>query len=132
MSYNLSLLLPGCPTCGAAPGDVLGGLNVTRNVSRIVDLCISSGRPDLKAKTEGFSGSTADYSWCRLHGWTGAELVPVLEAAIAAADDPGRRAEFVALEPSNGWGSLVHVREAFALLLACCREHPTAACEVRG
>ena len=59
-------------------------------------------------------------------GMTGADLAPLLEAAIADMDDPSRRREYEALSPANGWGSVLGARDYLYDILVACREHPKA------
>lgn len=133
MSYSIYIGRepgPPCPTCGHRPGsDEPFEQNITRNVSRIVDRCLVVGGA-IAAKTPGFSGARGDYSWCRLHGWSGADLAPILRRAIVCLRDESN--ELLNLQPSNGWGSIDDVANAFAGLLGACERDPKATCQVHG
>jgi len=133
MSWDISIGNPPCPTCGHAPpldGDTYS-INVTRNVSEIVDRClIAAGAPASKAPAD--RSHARDYTWGRLNGWACLDAVPVLEKALAEARRPDRIAEFSALEPANGWGNLDSVCTAFQRLLYQCRDNPNAVISCYG
>lgn len=129
MSYDVWLVKPPCPCCKREFKD-LGSFNLTHNVNGIVDACIRAFG-DVGAKNA--DGTTYEMgSWGRLDGWTAGDAVPVLERALAEANNPARLREFRAMEPSNGWGKLDDVRRVMAEFLAVCREHPDAKIRASG
>lgn len=127
MSFDLSLKYPACEYCGS-DGKEVWDWNITHNVNSIVDLCIG---PDVLARDKKGGGYPAR-SWGRLFGWPASEALLIVQRALAVANDPAREAEFRALQPSNGWGSLEGVREAFADLARACAENPKAIFEAWG
>ena len=57
-------------------------------------------------------------------GWPGGVLIPLLEGAIQHIDQ--HRAEYEAVNPPNGWGSVDSARRYLASILEGCRKHPKA------
>lgn len=129
MSYDVWLVKDACPCCKREFAD-LGSFNLTHNVNRIVDACLSA-YGDVQAKNT--DGTTYEmHSWARLDGWTAGDAVPVLERALEEARNPARLREFRALEPDNGWGKVEDVRRVMADFLTTCREHPDAKIRAAG
>jgi len=127
MSFDLSLKRPACDYCGRERDSVWSRSGITHNVNSIVDLCIGS---DVVARDA--RAGYAERSWGRLFGWPASEALPIVVRALDVANDTAREAEFRALEPENGWGSLEGVRDAFADLARACAEHPKAIFEAWG
>lgn len=120
MSFDVYLDKQPCSACHRA-AETVYQFNLTHNVNEIVDRCFkAAGSP--VAKSNG--NSYPERSWGRLDGWTAADALPILEAALVVANDREREVEFRLLEPANGWGSLVYVREVMAQFRDACREHP--------
>lgn len=130
-----------------------GSFNITHNVNQIVDRCLVAAGAVCAKPSDGWKlpcspqeagamrtalalskreTSYGDYSWGRLEGWKGRELVSVVEAAIRVADDPTRLYEFKELEPSNGWGTLDSVKECLRDLLAMCKDNSDDEVRVSG
>lgn len=129
MSYDVWLMKDACPCCKRDWPD-LGSFNLTHNVNGIVDACLRA-HGDVKAKNP--DGTTYEMnSWGRLDGWVAGDAVPVLERALAEAQNPARLREFRAMEPSNGWGTLEDVRRVMAEFLVACRQHPDAKIRAAG
>ena len=61
-----------------------------------------------------------------LEGKTGAELIPILEAAVSHMRHPANRADYTALNPTNGWGEYASAAKYLEGILTACREHPKA------
>lgn len=136
MSYRLWIKgseFPICPTCKHQPDrlDASVADGITRNVSPIVNACLNAGGAT-KAKCEGFSGASADYAWCRLHGWTGAELLPIAVGALAFSQAPEQQEMLSNLNPYNGWGTLADVVACLGTLVEACRSHPAGTFMVEG
>lgn len=119
MSYNIEVRTTACPHCKRDP-DTLYRVNVTRNVSSIVEECLTIGRPDGADK----------YSWWRLGHVSAQDALPILRKALGYL--AVYRPELKAKEPPNGWGSITDVEEAIFGLLKTCGENPTATIEVSG
>lgn len=120
MSFDVYIMVSSCTECG---GDerTMYEFNITHNVNSIVDRCLVAGGAT-KART-GNSGY-AERSWGRLEGWTVAEVTPIVDRALDEAIDPTNRAEFLAMQPDNGWGSLDGVQRVlkeFRDQLLCAR-----------
>jgi len=128
MSFDVYLEYPPCATCGC-DGHSGGSFNLTHNVNTIVDRCLVAGGAT-KAKRD--EAGYAERSWGRLDGWTGAEALPIVTAAVVAAHDVARLEEFKALEPENGWGSLESVQRCLTELLEMCATHPKARIRTSG
>lgn len=106
MSFDVYIEDADCPHCNRG-GESSYSFNLTHNVNCIVDLCLLAGGA---SKARSGDSSYVERSWGRLHGWTVAEATPVVDRALDESHKPERLAEFKALEPSNGWGSLGSVQ----------------------
>ncbi len=99
-----------CPHCHRGGGPSYS-FNLTHNVNSIVDLClVAGGATKGKSDDNGYQ----ERSWGRLHGWTVAEVTPIVAKALDESLRADRIYEFKALEPSNGWGSLGSVRRVLS------------------
>lgn len=100
MSLDVSL---SCPTCGHGRAS----FNLTYNLG-----------PMWRA------ASGLDNEWMLpVEGKTGAEVLPMLNAALAALrGDPDR---FERMNPPNGWGSYDGLVEVLERMRAASKEHPT-------
>lgn len=59
-----------------------------------------------------------------MHGKTAKDVAPVLEAAIQAMEsDPDA---YAAMNPANGWGDHISVREFLERFAVACRKYPKA------
>jgi len=65
-----------------------------------------------------------------LSGKTGAELIPVLEKAVAHISNPNNVDAYAALTPPNKWGSHGGARKKLEEILDGCRSYPKAVFEV--
>lgn len=129
MSYDVWLVREPCPCC-KRPYTGLGDFNLTHNVNRIVDACLSA-YGDIQAQSG--DGTTYEmHSWGRLDGWTAKDAVPVLERALVEAKNPARLREFRAMEPDNGWGKLEDAQRTLSEFLDACRENPDAKIRASG
>ncbi len=54
------------------------------------------------------------------------DALPLLRAAIERMETPALRNEFLALEPSNGWGSFDDALDFLRRLQVECAKHPLA------
>jgi predicted HD phosphohydrolase len=57
-------------------------------------------------------------------GKPAADLAAALPSAIAHMTDPANQAEYLAMEPDNGWGHVSTTVLFLTKLLIACREHP--------
>lgn len=130
MSFDIDLDKWPCEHCGRG-GETVFSVNLTHNVNRIVDACLLANKQPPAARIN-HSPSYDHWSWGRLYGWSAIDAVPVLATAIYAANDPEREAEFRAMEPDNGWGSLESVRRVLGQLMSACQEHPECVIKVCG
>jgi hypothetical protein len=122
-----------CVTCHRPFDGVIGheDINVTYNVSRIVDLCLVAGGATKGVDLDGqWNGNDLDFSWKRLHGVTTDVAVPILRKAQVEATREDRQIEFRKLEPPNGWGSLENVIEVFVKLTRWAEKNPGGFIEV--
>lgn len=56
----------------------------------------------------------------------GADCVPHLLRAVQHIRAPENRADYEAMNPSNGWGNHAHATEFLEKLLSACERHPKA------
>lgn len=131
MSFDVSLVVPGCTYCGRGKSAVYA-FNLTHNVNEIVDRCLFVGGATSARGAANQRSCYADRSWGRLAGWTGAEAAVILNAALRVAYASDREAEFRALEPGNEWGSLESVRRVMTEFHHACEEHPKTIVEAHG
>jgi hypothetical protein len=61
-----------------------------------------------------------------LRGRTGRDCIADLERAVSHMRHPDNRAEYQAMNPSNGWGDHDGAAAFLERLLAACRRHPLA------
>jgi hypothetical protein len=128
MSFDIYLKAEACEHCGHGGGYVYSA-NITHNVNEIVERClVAAGAP--VSKVEG--SAYAERSWGRLTGWKAREALPFVDLALVVAFDPSRAQEFMALEPSNGWGSLDSVRTVMREFCEAMTKWPNAVIETWG
>ncbi len=120
MSYDIHLEKSACGHCGRG-GEVVFEVNVTSNVSGIVNTCLDAAGVVGEVERHGIPRL---HSWWRLDGMKAKDAEPLLAKALAAASDPGNEAYLRGKEPSNGWGSLEGVRDALSGLLGAVRSEP--------
>ena len=128
MSYDIYLKAEKCPTC-SRDGDEPRSLNPTYNLTPIFDAALTDEplpNPDVgEAGVVLFGEKTDRPRGIRLlNGKKGKDTVAWLEKALGRLRDPAKRAEFVALEPPNGWGTLGGAIEVVGNMLANAREYP--------
>ncbi len=129
MSYWIHLIHPACSACGSKARSVDGfELNVTRNVSKIANICLDAADPKFISRLD----PAGNYSWWRLDGHRAGDVLKLLEVARAASKDEIYEPNFKALEPSNGWGTLASLRSVFDALVEACEAHPDAVFSVSG
>ena len=59
-----------------------------------------------------------------LSGRKAADTTVAIRKALGHLGDPSKRAEFMALEPSNGWGTMDDAEYVFRKLLTAAEEYP--------
>lgn len=111
MSYDCYMVTPRCEACGShGTSEEIG--NMTSNVSGMWTKALGGVRlRDLDGKT-------------------GADLIPLLEAAASHIRHPDNRAAYVAMEPGNGWGSHDGAADCLEKILRACRQNPRATFQV--
>lgn len=102
MSYDVWLTIP---TGGDEEPSVEDVGNYTSNVSGMWRLALG-------------------YSLGDLHGRTAADCIHDLERAVAEISNPVHAATYVAMEPSNKWGSHAGATRYLTALLDACKRHP--------
>lgn len=120
MSFDVYLEVAACEHCGRDETSEYS-FNITHNVNRIVDIClVAGGATKAKRKECGY----AEWSWGRLDGWTAADVLPMVRRAREEMGSPARLAEFKALEPDNGWGTLVDTKRITDEFIAALEKYP--------
>ncbi len=71
-----------------------------------------------------YMNSYGELKLCYMTGMEASYAVPILTMAVAHMDDPANEADYIALNPPNGWGEFKSAREYLRSLLDACREHP--------
>lgn len=136
MSYDIYLrgTPDPCPTCGhTAEEPELP--NPTYNLTAIFDLLLTGeALPNpyvgegavvvLGKKTDRPRGLRV------LSGLRAADTIEMISKALDRALDPAWRARLIALEPSNGWGTLQGAREVLTELIRAAMEHPNNMWEI--
>lgn len=125
MSYDLRIRTPTCPHCSQPlPGSWEG--DVTWNLSPIVERCIghhgltSIERSEVSDRY--WKTGEGNYSWQRLHGHLVTDALPSL---LELSERCSRRdPELVALEPTNGFGSVADLAQLAASLLEAALKAP--------
>lgn len=110
MSLDVYLTSPDCEHCKRS-GEELFTRNITHNLGKLaaaVDLYDPLWHP------EEIGATRAEH------------LIDLLERGLARLEDPARRDELKALEPSNGWGKLDNLIDFTREYLEACRESPDA------
>ena len=107
MSYDVWMTID---TGGPDPAEVYSAGNMTSNVAPM------------------WRHAGADVA--EMHGKTGAECIPILEAGLSHMRHPDNAATYRAMNPSNGWGSHDGACEFIERILAGCRAHPRATVHV--
>lgn len=128
MSFDVSLRSPSCDHCRRG-GEEVYSFNLTHNVNDIVDACL---RTDANGPVAKEASHYAERSWGRLVGWTAADALPFLLRALAEVRNADRKAEFKAMEPSNGWGDRGSVERVLVEFVAMCRQYPEATIHAWG
>lgn len=108
MSYDIWLDID---TGGPEPATVCEVGNYTSNVS------------DMWARALG-------YRLGDLHDRQCAECIDDLKRAVDHILDPANRADYEAMNPSNGWGSHEGAADYLVQLLNACRCHPKATVKI--
>lgn len=128
MSFDVSIVRPACKCCGRDEEDVYS-FNLTHNVNEIIDRClVAAGAPVAKEPGHGYEAR----SWGRLYGWSTDDAAPILRRAYEEAKSAARAAEFGALEPDNGWGSLDSVKDSLVDFAYAASSNPGCKIEARG
>lgn len=120
MSFDVSLEKAVCPHCreGGQPGYQF---NLTHNLNGLIDLwLVEAGAPKARLPGSGFEAR----SWGRLHGWVTEDAAPILALAVKASLDPARQAEYQALAPANGWGSVAIAKRVLGEFYQACVDRP--------
>jgi hypothetical protein len=135
MSYDIFLRGSPCVTCGhlAEPSNLP---TPTYNLTPIFDLALTGATlpsPDVPERCVVLLGKeTARSRWLRkLNGRKASETVEALKKALAMVNDPAYEEKFRALEPENGWGTLLGARYLFKALIDAAEEHPDLVWEIR-
>jgi hypothetical protein len=107
---HIYLLHPACPTCGHKPdGSSLS--NPTYNLTPIFDAALTGGplpNPNVSEAYVVLLGSKTDRprGLRLLNGSKASDTIVILEKALKRMRNPEEREKFLALQPSNGWGTL--------------------------
>lgn len=104
MSYDISLEID---TGGPEPATICDIGNYTSNVSAMWRRAIGM-------------------SLSQLHGMTCKDAETILGPAVAHISDPANAAEYMAMNPKNGWGDHHGAKCYLNDLLDGCRRHPKA------
>lgn len=128
MGYNVYVVEAACEHCGRGATDTdASDRSITRNVSPLVNRCLSAG-----GAGTGRQRPDENYSWWRLDGWPAAEALPIVDRASAEAHRVDREEEFRALELGDGASGLDELRRYFVALLEALRAHPKGTIRVSG
>ena len=135
MSYSIHLVAQPCPTCGSRAEPSFCP-DPTYNLTPIFDLALSGEglpNPDVAEVSVVIFGQKTDRprGLRLLNGRTARDTIPELDRAIERLADEGRRAEFVALEPENGWGTLRGATEVIRQLRQLADTYPNNRWDVR-
>ena len=108
MSHDVTVLDAACPICKRS-GSIWFEFNSTYNLTPMFD--------------------AAGFRMRDFNGKTGAEVAPILAAAVAVMEsDP---AKFRAFDSPNGWGTYDQIMPYLREFLAAVDAHPTAMVDVQ-
>lgn len=130
MSYDIDLIPPvaQCDTCKRSY-DRVSGPNPTYNLAGIFDLALTGEplpNPDV---SEGavvlLNAKTARPRGLRLLNKRLANAtLAQIDSALLRLKSPSLKAEFRALEPKNGWGTIADAIEVLGMLRELAQEYP--------
>ena len=136
MSYDIYLRAEKCAACGQTgeePGDLPGP---TYNLTPIFDLALT-GEPMPNEQTSEFAvvifGEKTDRprGLRILNGRKASTTVTLIENALKRLADPSLRAQFDALAPDNGWGTVNDAVYVFGKLKEAAADYPDLKWEIR-
>lgn len=61
-----------------------------------------------------------------MESWTGKEVLPHVERALANISNPETRHEYEAMNPENGWGDVAGAAKYLTKIRDACKMHPKA------
>ena len=114
MSYDISLTID---TGGKYPAHLTEYRSPTYNLEPMFRKALEAGGID-GMRMNGEEGKRS------LDGMLAQDAIPVLTKALQDMRD--KKAEYVELNPPNGWGRYENAVETFELLLQDCENHPKA------
>lgn len=107
-----------------------------------IDLVINTGKNERIVVTVGnythncqpmwtlaLSETGSDLRLCEFDGMSAAEAVQHLALAVAYMEAPNNRAQFIALNPANGWGDYEGAYRYLREFYEACKDNPL--CTVR-
>jgi hypothetical protein len=139
MGYDIYLRnnQPACITCGHKPDETGPTLpEPTYNLTPIFDAALTGEtltNPSISEAMVVLLGVKTDRprGLRLLNGHKGKDTVEWLEKVLGHLSNPEERDKFIALEPTNGWGTLDGATKTIQRLIEAARDYPENVWEVR-